>query len=63
MFAIIIPDEALLCDVAKQATAQHLHIISNGQRTALSPIIPDGWYRIAVKVRTPYRAQLEAVAA
>lgn len=61
--AYLIPDEALLCDVAEQATARHLHIISNGRRTVLSPVIPTGWHRLVVKIRTPKRARLEAVAA
>lgn len=59
----LIPDEALLCDVAELATTQHLHIISNGQRTVLSPVIPAGWHRLIVKIRTPHQARLEAAAA
>lgn len=55
----IVPDEATLLDVAEQAEAQHLHIISNGKRTALSTIVPDGWHRLVVKVRTPTTARIE----
>lgn len=61
MITTAIPDEALLFDVAKLAANQHLHIISNGQRTVLSPIIPDGWNRLVVKIKTPTLAHLEAV--
>lgn len=44
----IIPDEAELLEVARQAHAQHLHLITNGRRSALSPVIPPGWTRISV---------------
>lgn len=54
----IVPDEALLLDVAAQASAQHLHIISNGKRTALSPIIPEGWHHLNVTIRTPSPARV-----
>lgn len=54
----IVPDEATLLDVAEQAGAEHLHIISNGERTVLSSTIPPGWHRLIVKVRTPSRAVL-----
>lgn len=40
----LVPDDALLFDVAQQAIAQHLHLISNGERYALSPIVPSGWH-------------------
>lgn len=43
----LIPDDALLFDVAQQAIAQHLHLISNGERYALSPVIPAGWHAVA----------------
>lgn len=54
----IVPDEATLLDVAEQASAEHLHIISNGKRTALSPVVPDGWHRLVVKIRTPTEARI-----
>ena len=56
----IVPDEATLLEVATQASAEHLHIISNGKRTALSPVVPEGWHRLAVTIRTPTRATLRA---
>ena len=54
----IVPDEATLLDVAEQASTEHLHIISNGKRTALSPVVPDGWHRLVVKIRTPTEARI-----
>ncbi|WP_298624511.1 hypothetical protein [uncultured Zoogloea sp.] len=44
----LIPDDALLFDVAQQACAAHLHLISNGERFALSPTIPAGWHAVPV---------------
>ena len=54
----IVPDEATLLDVAEQACAEHLHIISNGKRVALAPVVPDGWHRLVVKIRTPTEARI-----
>jgi len=44
----LIPDDALLFDVAQQACTAHLHLISNGERFALSPTIPAGWHAVPV---------------
>lgn len=56
--AVVVPDDALLIDIAAQANAQHLHVISNGKRCVLSPTIPDGWTPVIVKIKTPTLAQL-----
>lgn len=40
---IIVPDNALVMDIAIQARASHLYLISNGNRSVLSPIVPAGW--------------------
>lgn len=45
---ILVPDDALLFDVAQQACAEHLHLISNGKRFALSPVVPAGWHAVPV---------------
>lgn len=44
----LVPDDALLFDVAQQACAQNLHLISNGKRYALVTTIPDGWHAVPV---------------
>lgn len=44
--AVIVPDSATLAEVARQAAAAHLHIISNGKRTVLSPVVPAGWAKV-----------------
>lgn len=49
---IIIPSETEVIAAARQANAQHLHLLTNGNRTVLSPIGIPGWYKIAVKTKT-----------
>jgi hypothetical protein len=44
----LVPDDALLFDVARRACAAHVHLISNGTRFALSPVIPSGWHAVPV---------------
>lgn len=53
-----IPDDALLIDVAQSAAGQRLHILSNGQRTVLSPVVLAGWTEIHVRVTSPTRADI-----
>lgn len=45
--AVIIPDDATVLEIARQASASGLHIISNGQRTVLSPVVPPGWDKLS----------------
>lgn len=47
----IIPSTAQVIDIARLACARHLHIITDGHRTVLSPEIPPGWYKIGVKIK------------
>ena len=53
-----IPDDALLFEVAESAAGARLHVLSNGRRVVLSPVILDGWTEIRVRVKTPTRAAL-----
>ena len=48
----LVPDDALLFDIAQQAHAERLHLISNGSRFALSPSIPDGWHAVPIADKT-----------
>lgn len=48
----LVPDDALLFDIAQQAAAQHLTLISNGSRFALASIIPAGWHSVPVSDKT-----------
>lgn len=57
--AVIIPDTATVLEAARQARASNLHLISDGKRTVLSPIVPPGWYKFAVKVKDSVRDAYE----
>lgn len=45
------PEEAELLAVAQQAEASHLHLVTDGQRTFLTPIVLPGWQKLAVRVK------------
>lgn len=47
----IIPSDTEVREAARQAAAAHLHLITDGRRSALSPIVPPGWTRLAVNVK------------
>lgn len=51
--AIIVPDDALVIDVAQQAAARGLHLIRHQitGRHALCREVPKGWTRCAAVVR------------
>ncbi len=51
-----IPEETDILDAAAQAVAHGLHLICNGRRTVISPIVPAGWFKIAVKLH-PHNAK------
>lgn len=45
----IVPDEALLLEVARSAAARHLKLLTNGRRSVLSPVDIPGFHPIIVK--------------
>ena len=47
-------------ELAHAAKAAHMHLISDGVRVLVSPIVPAGFIKVAVKVKTARRAHLEA---
>ncbi len=51
--SVIIPDNATVMEAAQLAVASHLHLITDGTRVVLSPIVMPGWHRMAVKVKSP----------
>lgn len=59
---VIVPDEAQVLEIARMAQAQHLHLITNGQRSVLSPIVPDGW-RMQLDCNSRKARQLAQVSA
>lgn len=45
---IILPADTPVLDAAQQAAAAHLHLITDGRRSVLSPIVLPGWHKLAV---------------
>lgn len=52
-------DDALFDEVAQAAVAANMFLIGNGKRIVVSPIVPPGWFKIAVKIKSPARAALQ----
>lgn len=48
-----IPDEAAVFDIAREAAARELFVISKGPRFVLSTIVPEGWTRFIDKNMEP----------
>lgn len=48
---IIIPNNTDVIEAARRAHATHLHLITDGKRTVLSPIILPGWFKVGVFVK------------
>ena len=59
--AQIVADDALLDEVVSAAKAAGMHIIGNGRRIVISPVIPVGWIKLGVKVVNRHQAKLEAL--
>lgn len=47
----VFPADAFLDDLAKAAAERGMHLIGNGKRIVVSPIVPPGWWKIAVKIK------------
>ena len=63
--AIIVPEESEVLAAAQEAAAAGLHLICNGRRSAISPVIPPGWFKIAVKLKpqpVPHQEQTQCAA-
>lgn len=61
MHATIYPEDILVDDIARAAQAAGMHIITDGRKVVVSPIVPPGFYKLAVKIKTPSSASLEAM--
>ena len=55
-----ITDNTTVDELAQVAKAAGMHLISDGVRVLVSPIVPAGFIKVAVKVKTARRAHLEA---
>lgn len=58
----IIPDNAAVLEIARMAVASHLHLITDGKRSVLSPIVPAGW-KLQLDCESRKAQQLAAVTA
>ncbi len=58
--AVIIPSDTEIRTAASMAAAAHLHLITDGRRTLLSPIVPAGWTRLAVHCKQPQEPSHES---
>ena len=47
-------------ELARVARAANMQLISDGIRVLVSPIVPAGFIKVAVKIKCPQRAHLEA---
>lgn len=45
------PTDAELLSVASDAAARGLFLITDGRETKISPNVPPGWHRMAVRVK------------
>lgn len=60
---IILPADTPVLDAARQAADSHLHLITDGRRSVLSPIVLPGWYRLAVHHKPAQEAPHHGAAA
>jgi len=54
-----ITDDTTLDEFIQAARSAGMHLITNGFKVVVSPVVPPGFWRIAVKVKTPTAAVLE----
>lgn len=46
-----IPEDTAVLDAAHQAASAGLKLICNGRESRISPDVPPGWFRLAVKIK------------
>jgi hypothetical protein len=46
-----IPNDAELLAISKLAAAKHLYLITNGTRSVLCSVIPNGWQLMPVMIK------------
>lgn len=56
--AQIFHEDALVDECAQAAKARGMHLISDGKKVVVSPIIPPGFFKVAVKIKCPTTASL-----
>lgn len=51
--AWIPPDDAFMLEVERAAVERGMHIITDGCRVVVSPIVPPGWHRMGITHKSP----------
>lgn len=51
--ALILPDTTTMLECAQAARANHMHLITDGRRVVVSPVVPPGWHRMGVTHKAP----------
>lgn len=54
-----VSDDTILDECAQAACKAGMYLITNGFKVVVSPIVPPGFWKIAVKVKDPNHAALE----
>ena len=52
----LVPDDAELFTLAQSPAGSHLHLLSNGRRAVLSPVLLKGWTRVDVRSKAAGQA-------
>jgi hypothetical protein len=48
LVALIPPPDVLMCELEQIAIEHRMHLITDGKRLVVSPIVPPGWHRMGV---------------
>lgn len=61
--ATILPvtDDVLVDELIQVAQSAGMHLISDGFKVVVSPIVPPGFFKIAIRVKNDHLATLEAM--
>lgn len=46
--AIIPPPDILMCELEQIAIDHRMHLITDGRRLVVSPVVPPGWHRMGI---------------
>lgn len=51
--ALIPPPDILMCELEQIAIEHNMHLITDGRRLVVSPIVPPGWHRMGISHKSP----------
>ncbi len=58
---MILSEDTSVFDAGQRAAVAGLYLICNGRESKISPFVPPGWFRVAVKIKpatSSYRGSL-----